>query len=222
MGWTGAQYIRLVWATGHWQMVNSEVLAQIRREGRACIVCFWHGRLLMMPCVWDREKSFHMLISQHADGQIIARTVGHFGIETIEGSTTRGGSGAVRSILRALKQGGWVGVTPDGPRGPRMRATNGAIDMARLSGVPIIPAAISAKRSRILESWDRFMIALPFGGGSVVWGEPLEVQRDLPEGEVEPMRRELELRLNAVTEQADRLCGHTPVEPAPVAVEQQP
>ena len=97
-----------------------------------------------------------MLISQHRDGQLIARTVRRFGIASIAGSTSHGGSAALRAILRALKAGQCIGVTPDGPRGPRMRATGGAVDIARLSGVPILPAAFATSRRRVLGSWDRF------------------------------------------------------------------
>lgn len=163
-----------------------------------------------------------MLISQHPDGQIIARTVGHFGIDTVEGSTTRGGTGAVRAIRRVLDDGGWVGVTPDGPRGPRMRASIGAINLARLSGVSILPLAFSTKRGRVLGSWDRFMLPFPFSKGALVWGDPIDVDRDMTDDALEAIRLELEKRLTAVTDQADEICGRLPIEPAPIGAEARP
>lgn len=214
--WAVATYLRLVWRTGRWVVVNDAVPEQLNRDGRSAIICFWHGRLLMMPFAWRWQQAFFMLISQHADGQMISQTVGHFGFQTIAGSTSRGGSNALREMVRTLNRGDFVGVTPDGPRGPRMRASSGLINMARLTGAPLLPLGYSSRRGKRLSSWDRFLIAYPFSGGALVWGELLEVPKDLDEAGVEAARVELENRLNAVTAEADRLCGQTPTEPAAV------
>ena len=173
----------------------------------------------MMPYCWDRRRPISVLISQHPDGQILARTVGHFGIDTVAGSTTRGGASALRALLKTLKAGAYVGITPDGPRGPRMRAGDGVITVARLSGAPIIPVAYGISRRRVLGTWDRFVVAWPFGRGVLVWGDPIHVARDADADARETARRQVEDRLNAVTAAADRLGGCTPVEPAPVAGE---
>jgi lysophospholipid acyltransferase (LPLAT)-like uncharacterized protein len=157
-----------------------------------------------------------MLISRHPDGQLIARTVAHFGIRTVAGSSSRGGGAALRLMVKALKAGDCVGITPDGPRGPRMRASEGAIHVARLSGAPLVPAAFGARARKVLGSWDRFVVAAPFAGGAFVWGEPIEVARDADDAAIERARRTLEDSLNAVTAEADRLCGQEPVEPAPM------
>ncbi len=217
--WLGAQYIRLAYATGRWTVVGGESPRRFWDDGKPFILCFWHGRLLMMPYCWDRRRPISMLISQHPDGQIITRTVGHFGIDTVAGSTTRGGAAALRTMLRTLKTGGYVGITPDGPRGPRMRAGDGAVIVARLSGAPIIPAAYGVSRRRVLGTWDRFVFAWPFGRGVLVWGDPIHVPRGADVDALEAARRQVEDRLNADTAEADRLCGCAPVEPAPVAGE---
>ncbi len=220
--WLGAQYIRLVHATGRWTVVGGDIPRRFRDDGKPFIVCFWHGRLLMMGYCWDCRLPFYMLISRHPDGQIIARTIGHFGFDTVGGSTTRGGAAALRTLVRTLKAGGYVGMTPDGPRGPRMRAGDGAITVARLSGAPIIPATYGISRRRVLGTWDRFVLALPFGRGVLVWGDPIHVDRGADADALETARRQVEDGLNAITAEADRLCGCTPVEPAPVAGEPAP
>jgi len=156
-----------------------------------------------------------MLISQHRDGQIIARTVSHFGIATIVGSSSKGGLAALRAMLHSLKSGTCVGITPDGPRGPRMRASDGIVQVARLSGRPIIPCSYSSKRRRILGSWDRFSVALPFSKGLFVWGAPIEVPSDASASDLLQARNAVEASLNDITERADRQMGHCPVEPAP-------
>lgn len=213
--WLGAQYIRLVHATGRWQVIGDEIPARHWNAGQPFILAFWHGRLLLMPYSWRRDKAIHMLISQHRDGRLIADTVKHFGIEIVSGSSTRGGSAALRGMLKALKAGECVGITPDGPRGPRQRASAGIINVARLAGVPVIPATYAVKRRRLLGTWDRFVVALPFSKGIFVWGRPIEVPRDASAAALEALREELELRLNAITAAADSRMGHPALEPAP-------
>ena len=210
-----ALYIRLVYATGRWRVVGAEAPEALWRDGAPFILAFWHGRILMMPYSWPRATPINMLISQHPDGQLIARTVRHFGIASIAGSTRHGGSAALRAILRALKAGECVGVTPDGPRGPRMRAAGGAVDIARLAGAPIVPAAFATSPRRVLGSWDRFVLAWPFSRGVFVWGAPIAVPRDADAAAREAARRKLEDGLNAVTGEADRLVGCAAIEPAP-------
>jgi lysophospholipid acyltransferase (LPLAT)-like uncharacterized protein len=209
--WIAAQYIRLVWATGRWQVVGGDIPARYWDQGKPFILAFWHGRLLMMPQSWRRAMPINMLISGHRDGQLIARTVGHFGIRTIEGSTTRGGATALRAMMKALKAGECIGITPDGPRGPRMRASDGIVAVARLSGCPVIPATYSAAGAKRLGSWDRFLIPRPFSKGVIVWGEPITVARDADEAEA---RRTIEDAMNAQAAEADRRMGADPVLPA--------
>jgi len=213
----GAQYIRFAHATGRWQVIGGAAAQAMWRDGKPFILCFWHGRLLMMPYCWPRDRTIHMLISQHRDGQIIARTVGHFGIRTVAGSSSKGGAQALRAMVKALKAGEWVGITPDGPRGPRMRASDGVVSLARLAGVPIIPATFGAARGRVLGSWDRFLVAWPFGRGVIVWGDPIEVPRDADATALEAARQSVEDALNDITAEADRLTGRAPVEPAEAA-----
>lgn len=217
--WLGSLYIRLVYWTGRWEVLGGDIPTGIWNQGRPFILAFWHGRLMMMPYCWSREKIIHMLISQHRDGQIIARTVSHFGIRTVAGSTTRGGTAALRGMLKSLKKGECVGITPDGPRGPRMRASDGIVNVARLSGVPIVPATYSVNRGRMLSTWDRFLIPRPFSRGVIVWGQPISVHRDTEGEALEAVREKVEAALNAITREADGYCGRAAVEPATLSGE---
>jgi lysophospholipid acyltransferase (LPLAT)-like uncharacterized protein len=209
--WLAAQYIRLVWLTGRWRVVGGHIPAALWDQGTPFILAFWHGRLLMMPKSWRRSVGINMLISGHRDGQLIARTVGHFGIRTIEGSTTRGGAAALRAMMKALKAGECIGITPDGPRGPRMRASDGIVAVARMSGCPVIPATYASVGAKRLGSWDRFLIPLPFSRGVIVWGDPIYVPRDADEAAA---RQQIEDAMNAQAAEADRLVGAEPVVPA--------
>ena len=212
--WLGAQYIRLCHATGRWSETNGAVPRRLWEAGQPFILCFWHGRLMMMPYCWDPRRPIHTLTSEHPDGRLIARTTAHFGLRTVTGSSSRGGSAALRRLLRLVAAGSSVAITPDGPRGPRMRAQDGAIGLARMAGVPIVPVSYSTERRRLLKSWDRFLLVLPFGRGVIVWGDPIAVPGDADAEAREAARRQLEDSLNALTGEADRRCGHAPVEPA--------
>ncbi len=215
--WLAAQYIRLVRASGPWRVLGREHVEPFLRPKRPFILAFWHGRLLMAPCAWPSDRTIRMLISSHRDGELIARTVAHFGIETVRGSKSKGGSAALRTMMKALEAGEDVGITPDGPRGPRMCAQPGAIALASLSGAPIVPLTYSSTRCRVIDSWDRFLVALPFGRGVLLWGEPLFVPRDADAALRETLRLELERRMNALTAEADRRSGRSPIEPDAVA-----
>jgi len=209
-----ACYITLLFRTGRWTILNDAQAKRYWEDGQAFILCFWHGRLLMMPYSWRRRCQIHMLISAHRDGKLIANTVAHFGIKTAEGSSTRGGAAALRVMVKALKQGEWVGITPDGPSGPRMRVGGGAIDIARIAQVPILPASFGIEKGKVLKSWDRFLLGFPFSKGVFIWGDPIVLAKDANPEAREQARQQLETALNKITAEADRLTGRVPVEPA--------
>lgn len=222
VSWLVTQYVRLAWATGRWTTHRAEIPAAKWDAQQPFIMAIWHGRILMMAKGWRTGVPFHMLASQHRDGQLIARAIAPFGISYIYGSSAKpgkakdkGGLTAVREILRTLKNRECIGITPDGPRGPRMRATDGIITIARMSGVPIIPAAWSARRRWALNSWDRFLVPKLFTTGVFVWGTPIEIPRDADDAQLDLLRLRVEDALTAVANEADRLAGAPAIEPAP-------
>jgi lysophospholipid acyltransferase (LPLAT)-like uncharacterized protein len=206
--WITHCYIRFVYLTNRWSVEGGDWALRLTREGKTFIVAFWHGRLLMMPLAWHGQTSFHMLISTHRDGRIIAGAMTYFGIETIAGSTRRGGSSALREMLKRLREGGCVGITPDGPRGPAMTVSIGIVNIARVAGVPIVPLTYATSRRRLLPTWDRFHLALPFGRGVYLFNEPIEIAAELDEAELENVRRAIETRMVEMVYEADRLVGH--------------
>jgi lysophospholipid acyltransferase (LPLAT)-like uncharacterized protein len=206
--WVTHCYIRFVYVTNRWSVEGDEWPRRLTGEGRTFIVAFWHGRLLMMPPAWHQLTSFHMLISAHRDGRIIAGAMTYFGIDTIAGSTSRGGSSALRAMLKRLKEGGCVGITPDGPRGPAMTVSIGTVNIARLARVPILPLTYATSRRRVLATWDRFHLALPFGHGVYLWGEPIEIANEQDEAGLERTRHLIETRMVEMVRNADRRFGH--------------
>ena len=217
LSWLAAKYIRLVYLTGAWQVVGGDIPEGFWLEGRPFILAFWHGRILMMPCCWEQKKTIYILMSQHRDGQFSADVVGKFGLKTVAGSSSQGGANAFRTLIKALKHGNYVGIAPDGPRGPRMRASGGVVSVAKVSGAPVIPAAISSSNGRHLSSWDRFLVALPFGRRVLVWGDPIYVERNASSEDEEAARSQVEAALNRITAEADRLTGRPFFGPTPLA-----
>ena len=215
--WVIQLYIRFVFFTNRWSIEGAEIPRRLHREGRSFILAFWHGRLLMIPMAWQRLAPMHMLISAHRDGRIIADAVTYFGVDSIPGSTRRGGPAALRTMLRRLDEGECVGITPDGPRGPAMRASAGIVNVARLAQAPIVPIVFATSRRQVLRTWDRFHLALPFGRGVFLWGEPIEIERELDEAGLEHARALVETRMNELASEAERRVGQSASLAAPSA-----
>ncbi len=214
LAWLTAQFIRLLFLTTQWTVVCPPNTERCLAKGRPFIACFWHGRMIMMRAALPRGITMHVLISEHRDGQLISRALTSLGVATVAAPSRGGGASALRSMARLLARGESVGITPDGPRGPRMRAKAGAIQVAQLSGVPILPVSGAVGRRRILGSWDSFCLALPFSRGIIQWGEPIEVPRHADDAELERLRRLLEDHLNRLTAETDRRFGQAAIAPA--------
>jgi|TARA_B110001454_G_scaffold189926_1_gene188822 lysophospholipid acyltransferase (LPLAT)-like uncharacterized protein len=209
----GSLYIRFIHASGQWRVENQVIPEKLINEGKTFITCFWHGRLLMMSFAWPYNSSFYMLISTHPDGQLIAKTIKRLGFKVLENSGKNKGALAMRSMVSTLDKGNYVGITPDGPRGPRMRAGYGAIALAKLSGTPILPISYSSSKWKIFQSWDRFVLPLPFAKGVFIWGEPIEISKKADKMEIEAARQKLEEQLTQLTKSADKLVGQQTPEP---------
>jgi lysophospholipid acyltransferase (LPLAT)-like uncharacterized protein len=177
---------------------------QFWSQGQYVIFAFWHQRLLMMPFLRYQGR-IGMLISQHRDGEFIARAVQSFGVDSVRGSTTRGGLSALRGMERFFRTGANVAITPDGPQGPKHMVQIGVIELARLTGAPILPVTYSASRKKVFGSWDNFILPLPFGKVVYIWGEPFFVPRDRNKEELEEARVQLQDRLRQITDEADRI-----------------
>lgn len=155
-------------------MRNARALESLREQRRPFIFSLWHGQLL--PLLWHhRGEQIAVLISEHRDGELVARLARSLGYRLIRGSSTRGGERALLALVRDLRDGHEVAVTPDGPRGPAHRYAPGALVAAHRSGAPILPIAAHASSAWRLGSWDRFLIPKPFARVTVAYGDPAEV-----------------------------------------------
>ena len=205
--WIGAKYIKFVSFTTKWSFINKKYVENLWKKNESFILCFWHGRLLMMPLSWNIKKKINVLISAHSDGQLLSKTVKYFDIKTIIGSSSKGGSEAIRNIIKSLKSGISIGMTPDGPRGPRMKINSAIIKIASLTGNKIVPLSYSVKKKIFLNSWDKFLVALPFGKGCFIWGKPIKIKKNISNNEDLKLSNKLEKILIKLTKEADQYCN---------------
>ena len=145
----GAALIRGIARTMRYETRGQEAVDALYREGGHAITAFWHAQQLMIPFGY-RGPGAHVLISQHGDGEIIARIIARFGHGAVRGSSTRGGANALRALIKLARSGQDVAVTPDGPKGPRHVAKLGVIQLAKASGLPIVPIAFACSKKNSL------------------------------------------------------------------------
>lgn len=200
--WLAYHVIRVLGRTMRLEVVNPHIQQQFVKNGIPGIGVFWHDRLLMMPFAYE-GKNLSFLVSPHRDGQVVGRALKKFGFIPILGSSTRGGASAIKSMMRAIRNGSDIAIVPDGPRGPRHRLQFGVIELARRTGAPILPISFSASKKKIFNTWDRFLLPYPFSKGVFVWGEPIYVDRYGDREYLEEMRCLVEKRLNELTDEAD-------------------
>ncbi|MFM8552211.1 MAG: lysophospholipid acyltransferase family protein [Nitrospiraceae bacterium] len=141
----GAWLVRLLGRSLTIGTEGAEPMLALHAQGRHCIFAFWHSRQLMMPLAY-RGSQIYILISRHRDGELIQRIVSRFGLRAVRGSTTRGGTEALRELVRLGRSGVDLAITPDGPKGPRQVAQMGVIHLAKATGLPIIPVTFSCSK----------------------------------------------------------------------------
>jgi lysophospholipid acyltransferase (LPLAT)-like uncharacterized protein len=171
------------------------------------IFCTWHNRLAFSVLLYREFARHHnfspklaAIVSASKDGGVVARILEHFGVQPVRGSSSRRGAQALLELTSWLERGYDVAITPDGPRGPCYEVQHGAISLAQVTGLPVIPAIYNLKWKIRLKSWDRFQIPLPFARITARFGEPLSIPRNISDAEKETFRLEVQRRLTALTE----------------------
>ena len=186
LAWVLGLYLWFALRTTRWTLQGAEHISD-QIAGASCIVTFWHERLPLMPMLWltvrrirpggPGTQQVHVLVSLHRDGRFIGAVMRRFHMQVVLGSSSRGGSAALRGMIGLLAGGDFVAITPDGPRGPRRVAAQGVAQLAALSGIPVLPCSAQTTRRRVLNSWDRMVLPAPFGRGVVVCEPLIQVDR---------------------------------------------
>jgi lysophospholipid acyltransferase (LPLAT)-like uncharacterized protein len=170
----GTGLLRALARTWRFREVGRDGWRARRAAGRPTVLALWHGQMLPLTA-HHRGAGAAVLISEHRDGEIIARVVRAFGLETVRGSTSRGGARALLELVATLRAGRDVAVTPDGPRGPRHEFAPGALVAAHRAGAAVIGVAAHVDRAWRLRSWDAFEIPKPFARITVAYTPAREV-----------------------------------------------
>ena len=177
----GRGALQLLARTWRFRVVNVAAINGLRAAKRSFIFSLWHGQLL--PLLWHhRDEGVVLLISEHRDGELVARAAESLGYALVRGSTTRGADRALISVIRELQAGREVAITPDGPKGPAGKYAPGALIASQRSGAVIVPVVAVADRAWRLKSWDHFMIPKPFARVTVAYGDPASVLAATPRG----------------------------------------
>jgi lysophospholipid acyltransferase (LPLAT)-like uncharacterized protein len=201
--------IRLVCATLRWEIKGPPGLDSIRATGKRFIYTSWHGRIFTATYHF-RNLGIVVMTSRNRDGEYIARVIQRFGYGVARGSSTRGSHGATVECLRAMKAGKDLGLTIDGPQGPRYVAKPGAAYLARKSGNAVLPFNISVDKKWMMRSWDHFQVPRPFSRAIVLIGDPIFVDADATEEKIEQIEARIQQSLDDLRDRSDTWWGGEP------------
>lgn len=209
IGLLGALVLRLVNLTLRWERVGLSDSQRWWADGAPLILIFWHGRQLFMPWIYLKHRSSRkapamtVLISQHEDGRMIAKGMSFLDIDSVAGSSSRGGLKALHLLIQKLKNHSHIAITPDGPKGPAQKLKSGVLVIAQRSQALIHPSAFSAEHVWKFRSWDGMIFPKPFSRAVMIKGDPIAVPEKLTEEEMAALTDSVEASLNEVTLRAD-------------------
>ncbi len=184
-----------------------------KRNNPAVLLSFWHNRVFMFSYfgyqrLHQRGIDVTLLASHSRDGELVTRVCKRWGLNTVRGSASRGGTAALRGLHRAItRRGSSPIMIPDGPRGPLYHFKVGVAVLAQTTRAPILPLGFAASRFFTLKSWDRIVVPLPFSRVAVTIGEPQFVERGLSSDELEAERQRLERLIDDLTREAEEAVG---------------
>lgn len=199
LGWI---FIKLIGKLCYFKEAGRENFEKLQRAKLPFLYVLWHGRILI-PIYLHCGEGVTAMVSLHADGEMIARTIHKLGYKTVRGSSTRGGNQAFYDMVNVLKKGGTGAIIPDGPRGPRHHLKPGTMFIAQQTDAYLVPVTFSANRTIVFSSWDRFMLPLPFSKNIVFYGTPVQVPKELSGEQLEQLRKEFEAEMIRLENKAD-------------------
>lgn len=197
---TGRYVLGALFRTLHVESTGPHALSRLGEERTPVIFVFWHGRLLPLIHV-HRHQGTVVLVSEHRDGDYLARLLHHFGFGTVRGSSTRGGVRGLKGLIRAARRGWDLAITPDGPRGPSRELKLGVLTVARITGLPLVPVGVGVTSAWRIRSWDGLLVPKPFSTVRVAYGPPTLVPRNADQAEIDEVAASLQRRLGDLSGQ---------------------
>ena len=196
LAYVGYIYILFVCITSKIKIKNDQLSKKMLLDKKPFILAFWHSQLMMVGYVWKSKNTLNMLASSHSDGRFGSYIAGHFNLKNIS-IMAKNKSPSLRKVFKILNEKNYIGITPDGPRGPNKKVSEGIIKIAMHSQVPIIPLGFASNKNFKLNSWDSFLITYPFSKCNFVWGEPITIPSSTKENEIEKYKIFLEDKINS-------------------------
>ena len=178
-----AVYIFLVKISCKIKYENQNIPENYWKNNQPFILAFWHSQLMTITFCWKIKKKINVIASGHTDGRFGAIVGKYFNLNNIP-TSVKGENVSLRPIFKKLKNNNYVGITPDGPRGPKEIVSEGIIKIARITKAPIIPCGYWSSQNFKLKSWDSFLVTLPFSKCCFVWGDPLYIPENLEDKKI--------------------------------------
>ena len=200
-------YLLLVYHSSKKQIIYEEGFDVNKYQSEPGLYVFWHNRLALMPFARPAQIKVNVLSSDHRDGRIVAQVMRVFGFNTIFGSSNKHSFYALKAVLRHVALGQSVAITPDGPKGPKNQINGNVIAISGLCQRYIIPMTYSCIRAITFNSWDRFILPLPFNKLIIIYGKPIKAEKKLRSEEAQELNNQLASCLNSITNKADSLVG---------------
>jgi lysophospholipid acyltransferase (LPLAT)-like uncharacterized protein len=185
--------------------LNKNIIRELEKNQTKYILAFWHGTMLL-PWFLMRNKNFSALVSKSSDGEILSRLLTKWKYDVSRGSSSKGGKEAMDEIIMKVSSGNSLAITPDGPRGPRLKMKAGAVVAAKKTAVPLVLVGISFNKKIILKSWDLFEIPKPFSKAVAVYSEPFIIQQSSTYEETDEFVKKSEEILNNLQLEAQKYC----------------
>jgi lysophospholipid acyltransferase (LPLAT)-like uncharacterized protein len=187
LAWLSALVIHLIGATLR-ITIDDPAHVFYHSERDPVVVAFWHNRTALMAYLAERycpDRTMLTFISRSRDGQFMTDVAARFGIKAVRGSSSRHGSAAMLTAIRAANDPKVdLVITPDGPRGPRYEVQPGVIRLAQATGRPIVALTYELPWKLELNSWDRFHIPLPFSRCRLMTSDLIHVPVDASDEEM--------------------------------------
>ena len=196
----------LIWLwmkANRWKIIGAGPYRALRDAGRPVVLLIWHGKIFVVPFFF-RRRGIMPLVSPSRDGEFVARLMDGWGYKIIRGSGSHPMKSAWIEMIKELNEGGEVMIIPDGPKGPDRKFKLGAVKLATETGAVLVPFSFSARRQKILRSWDRFEMFYPFTKIAAVYGPPIEIPRGLPPDRQEEERLRMEKIMGDFDAEVDR------------------
>jgi lysophospholipid acyltransferase (LPLAT)-like uncharacterized protein len=209
-------YMKFVYFTSKKKYKNLDIFLDSLKKGESVMICSWHNTIMIMPLLMfeikkiKNRKEINSLASKHGDGKIVGKIMNKFGFINIAGSSNRDnkkGRGInindLKKIIKNLKKGYSLAITPDGPRGPKYKINSHIVNIARLSGSKILPSSCGISRCIRLNSWDNFIFPLPFSKIYFYFDKKITIDKKIKEEGIKQQNLEIEKKINKCYKKAN-------------------